>query len=119
MGIDGEDLRYQREITWENMHNNIEVMFDSEAYFREYNSFVNDDQLSIETYIDKVTAQIISRFDTNSDGKLDRNETQTFMQSVLGADWDESQFEVAFTALDKGVKGYIDLSDLQSFLNEN
>ena len=101
------------------MHNNIEVMFDSEAYFREYNSFVKDSELSRENYIEKVTAQIISRFDTNSDGKLDRNETQTFMQSILGADWDESQFEVSFTALDKGVKGYINSSDLSSFLTEN
>ena len=57
------------------MHNNIEVMFDSEAYFREYNSFVNDSELSREDYIDKVAAQIISKFDTNSDGMLDRNET--------------------------------------------
>ena len=94
------------------MHNNIEVMFDSDAYFQEYNSFVNDSELSRENYIEKVSAQIISRFDTNSDGILDRNETQTFMQSVLGTDWDENQFEDVFTALDKGVKGHIDSSDL-------
>ena len=47
------------------MHNNIEVMFDSEAYFREYNSFIKDSELSRETYIEKVTVQIFSRFDTN------------------------------------------------------
>ena len=41
------------------------------------------------------------------------------MQSILGADWDESQFDVAFTALDKGVKGHITHLDLYSFLAEN
>jgi diacylglycerol kinase family enzyme len=34
-GIDGEDLRFTRQISWECIANNIEVLFDTENYWRD------------------------------------------------------------------------------------
>jgi len=35
-GADGEDLFYNNFVKWDAMKNNMEVMFDTETYFREY-----------------------------------------------------------------------------------
>ena len=40
ISIDGENLRYDKFLVMEAMPHNYEVMFDSEAYFKEFNSFV-------------------------------------------------------------------------------
>ena len=40
ISIDGENLRYDKFLIMECIPHNIEVMFDSEAYFKEFNSFV-------------------------------------------------------------------------------
>jgi diacylglycerol kinase family enzyme len=38
-GIDGEDMFYRHKITWDAMKGNLEVCFDSDSYFREYDWF--------------------------------------------------------------------------------
>lgn len=38
--VDGEDLTFNSKVTWEAMKQNLEVCFDSDRYFREYEWFV-------------------------------------------------------------------------------
>lgn len=38
--IDGENLKFDKFVVMEAIPHNIEVMFDSESYFKEFNSFV-------------------------------------------------------------------------------
>ncbi len=40
IGIDGEDLRFNKQVIFECMPDNIEVFFDSKTYFKEMKSFV-------------------------------------------------------------------------------
>jgi hypothetical protein len=38
-GCDGEDMYYREKITFNTMKGNIEICFDSDSYFREYEWF--------------------------------------------------------------------------------
>lgn len=39
-GLDGEDLRYERQLIFECMPGNVEFFFDSKRYFKEMKSFI-------------------------------------------------------------------------------
>lgn len=39
IGIDGEDLRFSRGVTWEVFPNNVEVLVDADNFMVEHNSF--------------------------------------------------------------------------------
>lgn len=39
-GLDGEDLRYEKQLIFECMPGNVEYFFDSKRYFKEMNSFI-------------------------------------------------------------------------------
>lgn len=43
-GCDGEDMTYESTVQWDTIRNNLEVCFDSDAYFEEYEWFITDDK---------------------------------------------------------------------------
>ena len=113
LGIDGEDLRYQRQVTWECCHNNIEVLFDSDTYFKQHMSFVETEQSQINLKVAKVFAE----FDKDKDGKLAETETRFFMEATLKEEFDANEFNTARSALDKDQDGFIKPDDLVNFLS--
>ena len=118
IAVDGEDLTYRNTVTYEAMHQNLEVLFDSDTYFREYNSFVNVSRQPRDLSIDRVIAKIFADFDTNKDGKLLPEEVKEFLKAKLGSDFDESEVQKVLTSLDKGGKGHVDRADLEAFLTK-
>ena len=94
--VDGEDLRFERQVTWENQHNNIEVMFDPNYYFKEYNCFVGrfdgravHESAQIETVIKKVFA----KFEIEKESKITVDVVRAVVQDILNEDgWDEMDF---------------------------
>ena len=75
-------------------------MFDSDTYFKEFNSFVEESELSREIHTEKVILQIWKDFDSDNDGKLVKEEVQAFLQATLGDDWAIEEFDMIFNALD-------------------
>ena len=75
-------------------------MFDSDTYFKEFNSFVEESELSREMHTEKVILQIWKDFDSDNDGKLVQEEVQAFLQATLGDDWAIEEFDMIFNALD-------------------
>jgi len=75
-------------------------MFDSDTYFKEFNSFVEESELSREMHTEKVILQIWKDFDSDNDGKLVKEEVQAFLQATLGDDWAIEEFDMIFNALD-------------------
>jgi Ca2+-binding EF-hand superfamily protein len=75
-------------------------MFDSDTYFKEFNSFVEESELSREMHTEKVILQIWKDFDSDNDGKLVKEEVQAFLQATLGDDWAVEEFDMIFNALD-------------------
>ena len=55
VGVDDADLTYKSTVTWQCMPHNIEVLFDSEHYFMEYEAFpeLGPEEPSIEDSIVK------------------------------------------------------------------
>jgi len=72
LGIDGEDLRYRRQVTWECCPNSIETMFDTDVYFREFSSFTNPQQGEVDRIVD----QVFTDYDANKNEKLSAGELQ-------------------------------------------
>ena len=118
LGIDGEDLRYKKQVVWEIVPANVEVMFDSDAYFKEFNSFLEESDLSREIRIEKIIFQIWKDFDANNDGKLAKEEVKAFLKTTLGDDWAVEEFDMIFNALDLGDKGFLEPADLFNFMVE-
>ena len=116
LGIDGEDLRYKKQVVWEIVPANVEVMFDSDAYFKEFNSFLEESDLSREIRIEKIILQIWNDFDANNDGKLVKEEVKAFLKTTLGDDWAVQEFDMIFNALDLGDKGFLEPADLLNFI---
>ena len=75
-------------------------MFDSDTYFKEFNSFVEESELSREMHTEKVILQIWKDFDSDNNGKLVKEEVQAFLQATLGDDWAVEEFDMIFNALD-------------------
>ena len=75
-------------------------MFDSDTYFKEFNSFVEESELSREMHTEKVILQIWKDFDSDNDGKLVKEEVQAFLQATLGDDWAVEEFDMIFNTLD-------------------
>ena len=87
-------------------------MFDADTYFREYKAF-------IEGPAKQVASRIMRDFDVDKNGSLSRDQAQAFMQTTLGTAFVQTEFNQAFTTLDKGAKGNISASDLISFLSSS
>ena len=66
------------------MHNNLEVLFDSDFYFREYNNFDDTASNGVSRGVDRIVAQIFDEFDLDKDGQLNRDEAKAMMQAKLG-----------------------------------
>ena len=126
MAIDGEDLTYYRQITWENCHKNIEVLFDPDFYFTEYNCFTEKgagqatgEALANNNGNGRIVDRIFEDHDVNRDGKLSMDESQNFLRQYLEEDeFDQNQIATAFNELDRVGKGYLDKEDLRQFLTQ-
>ena len=93
MAIDGEDLTYYRQITWENCHKNIEVLFDPDFYFTEYNCFTEKgagqatgEALANNNANGRIVDRIFEDHGVNRDGKLSMDESQNFLRQYLVED---------------------------------
>ena len=102
-GIDGEDLRYHRKITWECIPRNIQVMFDHETFFTEYESFIEQDHQIVDP-------------DQFSEGELHYSLTQLQKYQKRTFEFEEMMQEF-FTEFDDDKNGYLDHDELRRFLN--
>ena len=49
VGVDDTDLEYKMSVTWECFPHNIEIMFDTDTYFMEYEVFPESGRVDNET----------------------------------------------------------------------
>ena len=74
IGIDGEDCEFQKYVKYENIPQNIEILFDAENYFDEYKAFTKEGLNKNAPIIKKFIAKLFEQFDQNQDGYLDIEE---------------------------------------------
>ena len=112
--IDGESLMYTQSVSVEACPKIIEVMLDTETYFKE-TVF-----LDTVTDVHKVVDRVFARYDKNQDGVLDVAEVATMVRNYYvfkaGLEWDWVEFGHLMQALDTNKDGKITREKLIDFL---
>jgi hypothetical protein len=113
---------YQSSVQWEVFPANVEVLID-DSIFVANKTFSYKLTPAIER--DRVFKQAIDKiweqFDEDNNGSLDREETRTFLKTVLANvpppnQYDDSKFDQTFIAIDKNANGRIEKNEMFMFL---
>ena len=69
VGVDNNDLMYSKSVTWQSFPGNIEVLFNTEMYFLDYNTFpeVNegDPEAKHNDIVEKILEEIWEKYDAD------------------------------------------------------
>lgn len=85
VGVDHSDLVYRSSITWQCFPQNIEIMFDSDKYFIEFEAFPEiyerDDEH--EKYlVDTIVEEMFEKYDADKSGDIDKEEAKKMIEDI-------------------------------------
>ena len=122
VGVDDTDLVYRSSITWQCFPQNIEIMFDSDKYFIEYETFPEryDRDEEHEKYIvDQIIEEMFEKYDADNSGDIDKVEAKKLIEDICmtqGRPFKASAFDQTFVALDRDDSGQIDKHEMKVFI---
>ena len=120
--IDGEALSYENSIIWECFPGNIEVFVDDSLFTANKTfSYRLTPEIERNRMLVAVVDKIWAEFDSNTNDKLEKEETRTFLKKAfenlpLHNHFDESKFDETFVAIDKNGNGTIEKNEMVLFM---
>ena len=82
------------------MHENLEVLFDPDFYFKEYGSFTEDSGVvNGDQGVAKVVARIFDKYDEDKDGILSRDEALNMMHAEVTDKWSDYEVDIGLQKL--------------------
>ena len=103
------------------MPHNIEILFDSETYFMEYESFpeVGEEMDELSSIVKQIVDDLWKEFDMDGSGDLDKEETRNMLKDICKKNkkkFKEEAFESTFLLIDRDMSGKIDKTEMMIFV---
>ena len=113
---------YKTSVTWQCIPHHIEILFNSEHYFIEYQAFpeLGPEEDSIEESIVKqIVEEMWKQFDMDGSGDLDKEETRDMLKHICAQNkkkFKEDAFESTYLLIDRDMSGKIDKTEMMIFV---